>query len=156
MIHYIIDGNNLIGKIPSLKKQHSLDNQASRSGLVSILNSYFAGKKGSISLHFDGFKNLPLNFSKGKIIYSEKQTSDAKIREEIERSKNPKLITLISSDRSLVQYARLNSCSNILSEDFWKMIISSNERNEEKKIIKSLEAEKDYFKELFDKKNFPE
>lgn len=156
MIHYIIDGNNLIGKIPSLKKLHSQDKQSSRSGLVSILNSYLAGKKVNISLHLDGFKNTPLTISIGKIIYSDKQTSDIKIREEIEGSKNPKLITLISSDYSLVQYARLNSCTIILSNEFWKMINRSNERNEEKNIVKSLEGEKNYFKKLFHTKNFSE
>ncbi|NMB83503.1 MAG: hypothetical protein GYA14_16975 [Ignavibacteria bacterium] len=156
MIHYIIDGNNLIGKIPRLKELHLKDKQLSRSELVTILNSYFAGKKINLTLHLDGYKNIPLSLSKGKIVYSDNQTSDAKIREEIERSKNPKLITLISSDHSLVQYACLNSCSIIFSEEFWKMVSRANEKNEEKNIIKSLEAEKNYFKELFDKKNYSE
>ncbi|MDQ7818749.1 MAG: NYN domain-containing protein [Melioribacteraceae bacterium] len=85
MIHYIIDGNNLIGKIPRLKELHLKNKQLSRSELVAILNSYFAGKKINLTLHLDGYKNLPLSLSKGKIVYSDSQTSDAKIRDEISR-----------------------------------------------------------------------
>lgn len=151
MTHYIIDGNNLIGKIPSLKKSQAKDNQANRFGLISILNSYFAGKKITLSLHFDGFEKEKLHLSKGKLIYSNNKSSDTKIREEIERSKNPKLITLISSDREIINFARVNSCSVILSEDFYSVICKSKEINEEKQIIKDLEADKEYFKEVFTK-----
>lgn len=149
MIHYIIDGNNLIGKIPRLKELHLKNKQLSRSELVTILNSYFAGKKISLTLHLDGFKNLPLNFSKGKIVYSDSQTSDAKIRDEIARSKNPKLITLVSSDRSLAEFARVNSSTVIKAEEFFGLLNRSNEKNEEIQAAKNLESEKDFFKRAF-------
>lgn len=149
MIHYIIDGNNLIGKIPRLYELHLKDKQLSRSELVAILNSYFAGKKINLTLHLDGFKNLPLNLSKGKIVYSNQITSDAKIKDEISESRNPKLITLITTDRLLSDFARSNSCSVIKSEEFVKMIKEKNEKNEEVQKIKDLENDNEYFKKIF-------
>ena len=152
MIHYIIDGNNLIGKIKSLHSQQKKDKQASREGLVNILNRYFAGRKTKLTLHFDGHASLPLNLSKGKIIYSENKTADNKIREEITNSKNPKLITLVSSDQSLINYARVNSSTVLKSEKFYKEIENLRKGNEEAEKVKQLENEKNIFLDLFTKK----
>lgn len=149
MNHYIIDGNNLIGKIKSLQELQRKDKQSSREGLVNILNRYFAGKKTKLTLHLDGYPNLPLYLSKGKIAYSENQTADIKIREEIERSKNPKLIILVSSDQSLINYARVNSATVMKSEEFYKEIEKSQDKNEENERIKELEKENKMFEELF-------
>ena len=152
MNHYIIDGNNLIGKIKSLQVLQKKDKQASREGLVNIINRYFAGKKIKLTLHLDGYQNLQLHLSKGKIIYSDGLTADSKIRDEINQSKNPKLITLVSSDHSLINYARVNSSSVIRSEDFYKEIEKSNDGNEESEKIQQLEKERKVFLDLFSKK----
>ena len=152
MIHYIIDGNNLIGKIKSLHVLQNKEKQGSRERLVNILNKYFAGKKIKLTLHLDGHPNTALHLSKGKIIYSEKQSADSKIREEIDRSKNPKLIMLVTSDNSLINYARVNSASVIKSEQFYKEIENSQKGNEESEKVKQLENEKNIFLEMFSKK----
>jgi hypothetical protein len=44
MISFIIDGNNLIGKIKSLMDLQKKDKQASREKLVLILDRYFLAK----------------------------------------------------------------------------------------------------------------
>ena len=44
MRHYVIDGNNLIGKIGSLHKLQNKDKQGSREKLAFILERYFSGK----------------------------------------------------------------------------------------------------------------
>jgi len=149
MIHFIIDGNNLIGKIKTLKQIQAKDKQESREGLVFLLNKYFAGKKNKATLHLDGHPKNALHFVKGKIVYSENKSSDSLIRIEIDHSKNPKLITLVSSDHSLQNYARANSCKVIKSEDFHKEIQKSYEKNEESEKLKQLEKEKDVFLKLF-------
>lgn len=152
MIHYIIDGNNLIGKIKSLKELQKKNKQRSREGLVNILNNYFAGKKIKTTLHLDGHPNTALNFPKGKIIYSEKRNSDFMICEEIDNSKNPKLIAVISSDHKIMNYAKANSCAVVKSEDFYNEIKKSYEKNDEQEKLKQLEKEKDFFFDLFNKK----
>ena len=149
MNHYIIDGNNLIGRINSLSRLQKKDKQGSREKLVHLLNRYFAGKKIKLSLHFDGFQNLALSVSKGRIYYSEKTTSDNLIRKEIDNSKNPKLIILVSSDRSLMNYGKVNSCTVISSDEFYKEIEKSFEKSDEAEKIKQLEKEKDEFLRLF-------
>ena len=149
MIHYIIDGNNLIGRIKSLSQLQKKDKQGSREKLVHLLNRYFAGKKIKLSLHFDGFQNLALAVSKGRIYYSEKNSSDNLIRKEIDNSKNPKLIILVTSDRSLMNYGKANSCTVISSDEFYKEIEKSFEKNDEAEKIKLLEKEKDEFLRLF-------
>lgn len=149
MNHYIIDGNNLIGRIKSFQQLHKKDKQASRERLVNLLNKYFRGKKLKITLHFDGHPNLELNFSKGKIEYSKNEISDNLIRREIESSKNPRLLTLITSDHSLMNFGKVCGCAIISSDDFYKSIEQSVEKNEEEERIKELNNDSKEFLKLF-------
>ena len=75
---YIIDGNNLIGKIPELK---GLNKQILREKLAFILERYFFNKKTNVSLHFDGFANAQIQARGLKITYSENRIADDKIVE---------------------------------------------------------------------------
>ena len=149
MNHYIIDGNNLIGKIKHLHLLQKKDKQSSREGLVNVINRYFAGKKTNVSLHLDGFPNTPLHLSQGKIVYSYKKTSDQMIRQEIDDSLNPKLITLVSSDHALINYAKVNSCTIIKSEEFSSKMGKNNSLDEESEKLSQLEKQKDEFLKLF-------
>lgn len=151
MNHYIIDGNNLIGKIKHLKELQGKDKQSSRQGVVNILNSFFAGKKVKVTLHLDGYPGIAIQLSKGKIIYSEKHTSDYMIREEIDNSKNPKHIILVSSDNALINYARANSSAFVKAEDFYNEVKKIYEKSEEQERLKQLEREKDFFYKIFEK-----
>ncbi|KAF0152467.1 MAG: hypothetical protein FD143_1105 [Ignavibacteria bacterium] len=152
MNHYIIDGNNLIGKVKSLSAANKKEPQLSREGLVSLLNGFFAGKKCNITLHLDGYANKPLFLSKGKIVYSDKRASDYFIKQEIDQSKNRKLLILVSSDHNLINYAKVNSCSVVKSEDFSKQIFSREEVNQETKALKELERKNSFFLEIFENK----
>lgn len=152
MNHYIIDGNNLIGKIKHLHLLQKKDKQSSREGLINVINRYFAGKKINLSLHLDGYPNTPLHLSHGKIVYSYKKTSDQMIRQEIDDSQNPKLITLVSSDHALINYAKVNSCTIIKSEEFYREIENNNSRDEEAEKLSQLEKQKDEFLKLFNRK----
>jgi len=64
---YIIDGNNIIGKISRLQRTRKTDPQAARDHLTAIIDRYFSIKKVEVSLHFDGFKHEIIN-SKNKIL----------------------------------------------------------------------------------------
>jgi len=150
MNHYIIDGNNLIGKIKSLSA--AKNKQQSREGLVSILNGFFSGKKCNLTLHLDGYANTPLHLSKGKIIYSEKSISDYFILKEIDNSKNKKQIILVSSDYGLIDYAKVNCCSVIKSENFSKQILVKVEADGESFAVKQLEMERKFFIDMFKSK----
>lgn len=146
--HYIIDGNNLIGKIPKLWKMQQKDKQFSREGLVLQLGRYFYSKKIQVSLHFDGYKNSNIRATGIKIIYSENTNADNKIKDEISFSNNPKLITVISSDFNVLDFAKVNSCSIMKSEMFVReMNKKDNSIEDEEKLAKSIDN--DEMKRLF-------
>lgn len=152
MLKYIIDGNNLIGKIKSLQKLQSSDKQAAREKLAYLIDNYFNKKKFIVSLHFDGYPNLPINITHAKIIYSLKRTADEKIKEEISSQKNPKNIVLITSDTNLKEFARVCSSTVISAEDFASSITVGGEQNEEEKRINSINDIEE-FKRIFGRKN---
>ncbi|MBL1215023.1 MAG: hypothetical protein HND52_16795 [Ignavibacteriae bacterium] len=145
--HYIIDGNNLIGKIKSIWEVQKKDKQASREKLAFLLDRYFIKKKTKVSLHFDGFAADAIRTSKIKIKYSDNKTADSKIKIEIDQSKNPKLIAVVSSDNSVKQYAKLNSCTVINSEEFAEEIFRKEDNNIEEVKIKDINNEE--IKRLF-------
>ena len=148
MKHYIIDGNNLIGKIKTLNQIQKKNKQQSREKLALLLGSYFNNKKASINLHFDGFENDLIRVSGIKIIYSGNSTADEKIKSEIERSKNPKNNVLITSDSNLAEFGRVCSCQVIKSEDFANQLLSLKYADEEQTKIDSLYNNEE-FKKLF-------
>ena len=147
MKHYIIDGNNLIGKIQALNQLHKKNKKQSAEKLAFIIGRYFNFKKASVSLHFDGFQSDGIKVHGIKIIYSESISADEKIKNEIGISKNPKNIILITSDSNLAEFGRVCSCQLIKSEEFSKQILSSG-LDEEKMKIEELNNPEE-FKKLF-------
>ena len=139
--HYIIDGNNLIGKIKSIWELQKKDKQASREKLAFLLDRYFSKKKIKVTLHFDGFAGDAIKTYKVKIIYSDKKTADQKIKNQIDNLKNPKLAAVVSSDNNVKQYAKLNSCTIINSEDFAKEVLNDRNTNIEQDKINQIDNE---------------
>lgn len=137
MRKYIIDGNNLIGKIPELKRIQKKDREGVREKLVFKLDNYFANHKMKVSLHLDGFPNTPVKSGRMKITYSNNKPADDLIRIEISNSKNPQNITVITSDFPLGQFARKCSCEVIKSEQFASELLTPKGKSEED-IIKSI------------------
>ena len=144
---YIVDGNNLIGKISDLWALQQKDRQMSRVKLVKYLDQYFAKKNVKVSLHLDGYAADPIPSSKVKINYSDNKTADSKIKKEIDSSKNPKVIAVVSSDHSVQNYAKVNSCTVVSSEDFAKMLKDRKSKKSEEEIAKSISN--DEMKKMF-------
>lgn len=148
MLHHIIDGNNVIGKISSLKILQSKDKQLSREKLALMMERFFSKRNAKVSLHFDGYPGKEIKILNIKIIYSENITADEMIKKEIEKSKNPKNLVVITSDSNLKDFARKCSCKIISSEEFSKQINSPSPAEEESKRIQEL-GSSDEFKKLF-------
>jgi predicted RNA-binding protein with PIN domain len=146
--HYIIDGNNLIGKIPELEKFHKKDKQLSREKLALYLQRYFHNPNVKISLHFDGFPKDEIKFTSGTVSYSKNLSADELIKKEIEQSKNPRNLVIVSSDLSIARYAQKCGCTVLSAEKFAKQIITAPPEEEEKRRIKELDNP-DEFKKLF-------
>jgi len=144
---YIIDGNNLIGKMGDLWSLQKKEKQLSRIKLVKYLDQYFRDKKFKVSLHFDGFPGDAIPTSFCKISYSKKRPADNMIKKEIDSEKSPKTVAVVSSDHSVQNYAKVSSCKVIKSEDFAKEMKSEKNMNSEEEITKSISN--DEIKKLF-------
>jgi predicted RNA-binding protein with PIN domain len=148
MKELIIDGNNLIGKIRSLSALQKKDKISAREKLAFIVSRYYSGKNNKVYLHFDGFKSLPIKTDNIRIIYSNEKTADDNIKKQIERSKNSRNITLITSDRNLQQFGKVCSCEIISSERFSELITAGNREDEEQSRIAQMNNSEE-FKKLF-------
>ena len=148
MKHYIIDGNNLIGKINFLHKIQQKDKQHSREKLAFMIDNFFHEKKAKITIHFDGFKNLPIKLNQAKIVYSDSKSADDKIKKQIELDNNRKNIVVITSDNNIQEFARVCSCSIIKSEEFARTI-QSKKQDDEKDIIEKMNDNLDEWEKLF-------
>lgn len=135
---YIIDGNNLIGKVGKLWSLQKTDRQLSRVKLVKKLDQYFNNKNVKVSLHLDGYAGVAIPSSKICIHYSNKHSADSKIKKEIDFSNNPKVIAVVSSDHSVQNYAKLSSCTVIKSEEFASLMNQNKVEDSEEEINKSI------------------
>ncbi len=149
MLTYIIDGNNLIGKISYLMNLQRKDKQASREKLIYMLDRYYSNKKTNVTLHFDGYSNLGINSLKMKIVYSENLLADDKIKKQISQSETTRNIIVVTSDLNLSQFAKVCSCKVISSDEFAIEINKSAANIDEQSIIDSMKNNSNEFKKLF-------
>lgn len=148
MKHYIIDGNNLIGKIKSLKLLQKKDKQASREKLAFMVEKYFGVRNANVTLHFDGYPKEEIRISGIKINYSNSQSADDNIKHQIERSKNPRNIIVITSDANLKEFSRVCGCRVNSSETFSNTISIGKNKFEEEERINQINNV-DEFKKIF-------
>ena len=148
MKQYIIDGNNLICKLPSLKILQTKDKQGSREKLAFIIDNYLNQRNTKAFLHFDGHPKEPIRINNASIIYSENLSADEKIKNQVGRSKNPRNIIVVTSDNNLTEYARVCSSTVIKCEEFVKDILHQKDNDEEKRRIEEM-SNNEEFKKLF-------
>lgn len=128
MVIYLIDGNNLIGKIKSVQKK-----DVSREKLAYMIEKYFIGKNISAVLYYDGFMKEAIKVSGVDIVYSNKATADEIIKDRIEFEKNPRIITVVTSDSNLQEFAKVCRCEVISSENFVHMLYKTKNSSQEDK-----------------------
>ncbi len=150
MKHYIIDGNNLIGKINFLHKIQQKDKQRSREKIAFMIDNYFHDKNAKVTIHFDGFKNIPIKLNNAKIFYSDSESADDKIKNQIELANNRKNLVVITSDNNIQEFARVCSCLIIKSEEFARTI-RSKKQDYEKDIIEKMKNDVEEWRELFNR-----
>lgn len=142
MLEYLIDGNNLLGKIPHLK---NLKINVAVEKLIFLIENSFVNKKVRITIFLDGY---PLDVIKSKLnlVYSFSKSADEIIKEKIKQSRRNKNIIVISSDLEVYSFAKEYGCSAIKSEEFYKNYLTKKfENSEEKPSIGNIEE----FKKLF-------
>jgi predicted RNA-binding protein with PIN domain len=148
MKEYLIDGNNLIGKSRSLSEIQKKDKQASRERLINLIEKFLKDKKIIITIYFDGYENSKIA-SKVKIKYSNNKSADEVIRKDISNAKNKTNLVVVSSDRDILNYAKVCSCTLISSEIFLSQLIIPPAIQDEENKIKSLSRDNEEFIKLF-------
>lgn len=117
---YLIDGHNLIGKLPDIQLSDPDDEQK----LVKRLNDWcLLDKRRKIKVFFDAgeFGGLGDMLSRPavRVQFSRVgQTADSIIVQFLQAIKNPQEFTLVTSDREIIYAARKKRVGYILSEEF--------------------------------------
>lgn len=163
----LIDGFNLIYKFPELESMmyYSQLNSA-RSGLLEKLKEYQKIKKSVICVVFDGKKDKALETVSEKIgkidvFYSLDYSADYLIKQFIKKDINPKMTTVVTSDKDIINYVTRRGAKNITSEKFSEMVTNTLEESmKEKELEKEIsvkenpsitEEEISYWQKLFRK-----
>jgi len=136
--YYFIDGNNLAGKLKGISNIKAGQNQLMREKLISVLSRYYSKDRNQIIVFFDGFTREAIRAGRIKIIYSNRKTADDEIKEAIANHKNPRLITLITSDNNLREFGKACSCRIKSCEELSLDIEASVEHDDEKERIQKI------------------
>ncbi len=142
MNRYLIDGNNLIWKIPELKKfqKNEKERALAREKLIFKLQRFFAGKKIKVTVFFDGAPHAKLGGGI-ELKYSYERKADELIREAIDASKSKRAVTVVSSDRWIYDYVKINGCNAVMSEEFARTLENKDDGEGEDDIIRNLRDE---------------
>lgn len=115
----LIDGHNLIGRLPDIH----LEDPDDEVRLISRLQAY-AGRTGKrVTVVFDrglpGGRSRNLSGGRVEVIFAATgHTADGVIRERLRRSQNPRGLTVVTSDRAVIAAAKAQGTRVIRSEDF--------------------------------------
>ena len=139
----IIDGLNLVYKFPELEtKMYYSRLDDAREGLLEILKKYQKLKKGAISVFFDGRKG-PSNETKSEksgtidVYYSLDYSADFLIKQFVKKDLNPRMLTVVTSDKDIIFYINRFGAKNITSEKFAEHVNAVfDEYHKEQELIK--------------------
>ena len=139
---YLIDGNNLLGRIAP----HELRERAGREGLVGRLLAFQKVTHSRIHLVFDGNPErerteVAVN-PKFTIHYpGEGQSADDVIEDVILRLTDRRRFFVVSSDRAIREFAKTSGVTAVTSEVFARELKTAlKERKKQKEMEKRVEA----------------
>ncbi|MEO8665880.1 MAG: NYN domain-containing protein [Ignavibacteria bacterium] len=110
----IIDGNNLLHKIPHLKNLFLKDKESAQVSLIETIRSRLNKNEKAIFV-FDGHGSV----KKSGVTFSNDVTADELIRKKIEAFEDHKKLKVISSDNNISGLAKTCGAEVQRSEDFW-------------------------------------
>jgi len=115
----LIDGHNLIGRLPDL----GLDDPDDEAKLVARLRTYAARTGKRLTVVFDhglpGGRSRELSGGGVNVVFaSPGHSADGILRERIRRSRNPRGMTIVTSDRQVIASAQARGTRVVRSEEF--------------------------------------
>jgi len=135
LLHYIVDGYNLLHAIPSLKQLLDHDAAQAREQLAYLIARLTLRRKFRCTIVFDGARPIDTpasTHSPVHVVFSSPLSADAKIKSMIDQSKNRSLLVIVSSDREILGYARVCACTTHTSRYFTNMLFEEPNQGEEK------------------------
>lgn len=134
-MHYLIDGHNVIAKMPNI----SLADPGDEVKLVLRLKSWAAaGRNRRVTVIFDG--GLPggraprLSSSTVTVLFAPPgKTADSLLIRHIRRVKNPPEYTLVSSDRQVIAAAEAKRMRYWRAEEFAEWLAAQSDRHRPQK-----------------------
>ena len=122
---YIIDGNNVMGQTPGWHR----DKPKARRRLLENLAAFARRKQSRVAVVFDGRPDrlVPEGsaFRGVKVLYAERGSdADSRIEQLVEASRDPRGLTVVTSDRHLAFVVRARGASVMRSGEFRKQLES--------------------------------
>jgi predicted RNA-binding protein with PIN domain len=120
----IIDAYNLMHKVDELRILLAQSQDICVDTMIQKLRNHYHGRGIKCVLVFDGFGlnkhegNISVKFSKTGV-GPDYGHADALIKHLIEKSRNPKLLKVVSSDREVSSFAKECGSRILSSESFW-------------------------------------
>lgn len=150
----LIDGHNLIGKLDDLR----LDDPDDEARLTARLRSYGARAGKRVTVVFD--HGLPGGRSElsGRgvevVFASTGRTADGILRERLRRARDPRGLTVVSSDREVIAAAQERGARVIRSEEFAAQLSTPQTIADEQDVHLSEEQVEEWL-EVFESKTAP-
>lgn len=160
----IIDAYNLMHKVKEMQILLKQEQNVAVDTMIAKFQSYFFGTKTKLILVFDGYglnkqaENIMVKFAKTDVGYPY-ENADQLIKAIVDKTRNKKLIRVVSSDNSITLYARDSGCRIQSSASFWQEVkekrtrrfIQQSESSEKPKEVTRSEIE--YLLKQFTRKN---
>jgi uncharacterized protein len=133
-VHYLVDGHNLIAKLPGL----SLDDPYDEIKLVQLLKRWCAADtRRQVTVVFDaglpGGEAKHLSGGGVKVVFASTNSSaDAVLIRHIEQIKNPSAFTIVTSDNAILAVARRGRVPVQRSETFATAMLSDRTFREQR------------------------
>jgi predicted RNA-binding protein with PIN domain len=125
---YIVDGNNVIGQTPGWHR----DKAGARRALIRSLASFVRLKQARVTVVFDGSpdRDFPDDsaYRGVKVHYANRGSdADTRIVQLVESSRDPKGLTVVTSDRHLASTVRSVGAKVMRSGEFRRVLESADE-----------------------------
>jgi predicted RNA-binding protein with PIN domain len=136
---YIIDGFNLVHKVPALKKSGS-----PHTDLIQYIrrNKFTGSRNNKVIIVFDGGIDWEAKKEKEyQIVFSADRSADDIIKSRISAAKNKAQIVVVSDDREIRDHAKRERVTLLRIHEFIKKNSKAEKREENKDISYSLQRE---------------
>lgn len=117
MLIYLIDGFNLLHKIPAIR-----DSLSPHQDLIQFIrqNRLTGSRNNRVVIAFDGHDNGAVWEKEFRIFFSGNRIADDIIKEEITKLKNKSQVVVVSDDREVKSYAKFEGAQTLGTREFIK------------------------------------